>query len=688
MFSNPNPMVHNDLPINDSGEDKLNFMPFVKKVANGIRSYSQDDCFILSIEGQWGIGKTSFMNLVKKELINDVTILHFNPWLVTNIEQLISVFFTELIKTLNYVSFKSKWDNDIKEDLKRFASVILPDQVNVGVTEGTKASWKIDKYFKPKDSESFKSLVKQKENINKYLRDLDKKILIVIDDIDRLMDNEIELIFRLIKGIADFDNIIYVLLFDKPIVSKSLEKFKSENGQKYLDKIIQYPLTLPKTHHVRFLKILTDNLDEFLTSLGKENYFFAEDTWNEVHHRLHKYIFTIRDVNSIMSLFKFDYVSICKDVNFVDFFLITLIKHHSIELYDFIKNNPELFIPDASRIPGKHFESTEKRRVYCIEIIKKKFIKFDDYEELLSILFPFLSSSNRLTYNNDHKRKAISDMHYFDNYFTMMVSDDKLATDEYLNLKDSILNDIDTFITKIKDLNIQKVKQFLDMFKTYCDGDGVDEFKTSEIIIGLFSFIDSLDNRNFRKDQEYADFGINYNTWIHFLGELVLTINSKQYLKSLYTKLSSENIVLLGIVLRYIEKNSSNKEVHKEFLTDVINLYKREEHTLSSLLSHKYLDQIIFTLKWIDYDFDKISDSFREELFRDKGSFFKILEKFIYKQISMPRKDYPYSISRSSLELLVQIDEVEKYINEFRKDKLTEDEEHLIKYWDNSKPDW
>lgn len=62
MFQNSNPMVHSDLPISDLKDDTLNFEPFVKKVANGIESYDQKDCFIISIEGSWEVVKLHLLN--------------------------------------------------------------------------------------------------------------------------------------------------------------------------------------------------------------------------------------------------------------------------------------------------------------------------------------------------------------------------------------------------------------------------------------------------------------------------------------------------------------------------------------------------------------------------------------------------------------------------------------------------
>lgn len=690
MFQNSNPMVHSDLPISDLKDDTLNFEPFVKKVANGIESYDQKDCFIISIEGSWGSGKTSFIKLVENEIKDKVTILKFNPWLITNIEQLISVFFTELIKTLNYVSFGSKWDNDIKEDIKKFASAILPDQINVGVTEGTKASWKIDKYFKPKEPEAFKTLAKQKENINKYLSKLDKKILIIIDDIDRLMDNEVELIFRLIKGIADFNNIIYVLLFDKPIVSKSLKKYKSEKGQKYLEKIIQYPLTLPKAHQSRIIKELTNSLDKFLRTLGEENYYFAEETWSEVYHILNKYIFTIRDVKSILSIFKFEYVSINRDVNFVDFFVITLIKHHSIELYNLIKNNASLFNPNTLIYSEFNFDTKEDRKKYALGQLRIKFEKIDDYMDILVIIFPFLSTYNQAVHNKDHKRKAISDIHYFDNYFTMQVSDDKLATDEYIQLKDNLLNNKEIFITEIEKHESLKIKQFLEMIEldlTELDSN-IDVDTKINIILELIDFIKSLDNRDFRTNQDYEDYDMNYTTWIRFIGKIIISIEDKEKLQRLCNDSYGKDKFFLRQVLRYIDSSIHKKEIHKQLIKTEQEKLKQENYTLEMLLSNKYLDQIIYTLKWIEFDFHEISEKFEENFLRkDKQNFFSILEKFIYKQISMPKKDYPYSISKSALQYLISLDKIQNYINSIEDSTLSKDEKELIKYWNNTK-DW
>ncbi|MDR3346108.1 MAG: KAP family NTPase, partial [Campylobacteraceae bacterium] len=236
--------MNSDKPIKDENEDLLGFSLPAYKLAEAIIGYKEKETFVISIEGEWGSGKTSFMKLVENKLENEAIIVHFNPWAIVDFEQLTRYFFDELINTINYNLFSAKLTADAKaavKGLQKFAAFLAPDEIShFGFT------YKVKERLSPKKEQ--KTMYKLKNGINENLRKMDKKIVIIIDDIDRLMDKETETLFRLIKGIADFDNIIYILLYDKTIVGKSLEKFKGEKGEKYLDKIVQYPIIVPKPH--------------------------------------------------------------------------------------------------------------------------------------------------------------------------------------------------------------------------------------------------------------------------------------------------------------------------------------------------------------------------------------------------------------------------------------------------------
>ncbi len=689
MFENSRPMKHNDLPITSIDEDKLKFEPFVDRVVSGIKGYSQNECFVISIEGEWGIGKTSFMNLVNSKIKDDVEVLRFNPWLISNIEQLVSVFFGELIKSISHISFKTKLKTDIAKDMKALLSVIVPDQVSVGVTEGSKATWKLDKYFKPKDPHASQTLYEQKEKINSYLRDAEKRIVVIIDDIDRLMDDEVELVFRLIKGIADFDNVTYILLFDRKIISNSLEKYKAENGSRYLDKIIQYPLTIPKSHHTTILKLLTDKLDALLVSLGDGNYYFAKEEWQQVYQLLSKYIKNVRDVNKVFDAFSFEYVSISRDVNFVDFFVITLIRLYAHNLYELIKNRPELFNVDLAYVAFEMYGSNDSasRREEIILKVREAYPELDEHINLLKTVFPLFDKYGVESIINKHDRKSIADSFYIDNYFSMTVSADKLSSDEYYSYFKLLVENVEKFTQDIQNLEAGKLQQFFEMFRANSSGSMTDDIRT-KVIENLVASFMNVNDRDFRNDESFADFAWFSLSWIELAAEEILKLENPT---NILTMLDDTNIEIQHRCYLRTRIENQYKKINSTELDEELEEYKQKhvaeisEITIERLLEFQFLDELLFCSSWLEIDLSQLSEDFEQKLFEDKDSFFLILEKFIYKHVSMPRPEYPYSIQKSALSKLVELSKVQEFIDSMNKNNLNEIEEKLLLYWTNDR---
>jgi hypothetical protein len=92
------------------------------------------------------------------------------------------------------------------------------------------------------------SLAKQRKKIEDLLAKHGQRVVILIDDIDRLDKSEIQAMFRLVKIAADFKHTAYVLAFDHRVVASALaERYAAEptHGASFMDKIIQLPLHLP-----------------------------------------------------------------------------------------------------------------------------------------------------------------------------------------------------------------------------------------------------------------------------------------------------------------------------------------------------------------------------------------------------------------------------------------------------------
>ena len=115
------------------------------------------------------------------------------------------------------------------------------------------------KYFKPLKSltsgfgkgltdlyDSKNSLEQQKRKVIDALSSQSQKLIVIIDDIDRLNNEQIRLIFQLVNSLAGFPNMIYLLSFDREVVARALSDEQKCNGEEYLEKIIQVPFEVPE----------------------------------------------------------------------------------------------------------------------------------------------------------------------------------------------------------------------------------------------------------------------------------------------------------------------------------------------------------------------------------------------------------------------------------------------------------
>ena len=96
----------------------------------------------------------------------------------------------------------------------------------------------------------------------------------MVDDIDRLEAEEMRQLFTVIKALADFPNVIYLLAFDQAVVVQAIEKYSGMPGQAYLEKIIQVPFVVPHVDRTVLLNGLANRLEEILE--GTPEYLFPE----------------------------------------------------------------------------------------------------------------------------------------------------------------------------------------------------------------------------------------------------------------------------------------------------------------------------------------------------------------------------------------------------------------------------
>ena len=188
-------------------------------------------------------------------------------------------------------------------------------------------------------SEEMNSIDAQKDAVTKALLDQNHKFIVVIDDIDRLNNSQIRAIFQLINTVAGFPNMIYLLSFDREVVTRALQEEQNCNGEEYLEKIIQVPFDIPEANLDLVSNIFIEKVEKIILTEDRINDF---DTgyWQSVYTNcIYPFIKGIRDVNRILNTFEFKYNLMKNEVNETDLLAITTLQICAPEIFKWIREN-------------------------------------------------------------------------------------------------------------------------------------------------------------------------------------------------------------------------------------------------------------------------------------------------------------------------------------------------------------
>lgn len=330
-----------DRPSFDPREDLFGHAPFAKSLAGSICSYPDCDGLVLALYGPWGSGKSTVLNYVKHYLElraedERPVVVEFNPWWFSGQENLARAFLGQLQVVLPAKSEKFKQLGDLLAD---FAESIggLVDLSGVSGGAGGFIGKQLGRAKrKPKDVPALK------ESITSILQKAGKRILVVIDDIDRLTPEETRQLFTVIKALAEFPNVVYLLAFDREVAARAIAHQTDLPGDNYLEKIVQVPFVLPPIDRVALRAALFKRLDEVLGEMPEES--FDHSYWTNVYHDGIDPLFQVpRDVVRLTNTLAVTYPSVRGEVNTVDFIALETLRVFLPDLYDVIRTNPNRF---------------------------------------------------------------------------------------------------------------------------------------------------------------------------------------------------------------------------------------------------------------------------------------------------------------------------------------------------------
>lgn len=345
--------MHSDRPINCADEDLFGRSAFIKNLAREIKSLSSEESIVIGLSGPWGSGKTSVINLVTQELRserdesclhpNDVIEVHFTPWNHINNETKDEFYFIKAFFDALRIQLTKDADGWYlkNEDITEFSDAIVEylDLLDPGLLRTTaKIVSRRIRHRLLKARSSVEAAKRDVLNATSFLRENNIKILIVIDDIDRLPAEQIRLVFQLITVIADFDSVNYLIAYDEAIVSKALTEVQGIPGRKYLEKVIQVPLVMPKASSPAIRAEIIRRF-EYVTYMGTQGEEEGSNDFSPIVSQVQSCFLSMRDINRLHNALRFKLRVLGEQINPVDLFAMEALRIICPEIIDWINEH-------------------------------------------------------------------------------------------------------------------------------------------------------------------------------------------------------------------------------------------------------------------------------------------------------------------------------------------------------------
>lgn len=356
-------------------EDTLGRLNFAEALSHSLVLPKGSPGLVVGIEGNWGSGKSTLIGFITKNL-GEITegnmpiVVEFNPWMVSNTGALVGALIGQIAASIGKASFSSEKGIEAGQKLISYVGLLkhlkylkyVPamewagnlaiDISDIAQTVATTAEQGTDAGQKAIDD--FKKLLpsldmsQKKDQVIVALAELDRPIVVVIDDLDRLPAEEIRAMIQAIKAVADFPRITYLLAYDRSIIACALAA-DEKSGLSYLEKIVQVAYPIPPLSQRQLKKFANDKVQTLLDELQITLRNYEQDWYEEAVVLLTKLARHPRDVVRVINRLILSLPATHGEVNAADVIVFEALSQRFPALREAIHNHSADFTGHPSR---------------------------------------------------------------------------------------------------------------------------------------------------------------------------------------------------------------------------------------------------------------------------------------------------------------------------------------------------
>lgn len=383
-----------DNPIDNFAFDVFGHKQVIATMLDNLMSIDLSKrAYSVGIVGEWGQGKSSFLNLFSSAVEEDI-VVRFNPRSVKAVDKIQEEFFTVLADEL------SKYHTGVKRYIQQYAIAIeAADDGWIGKIANIIVSLTSDE---------------QKERINTAIETIGRRVYVLVEDLDRLTGQEIIEVLKLIDSNGDFSNTVFMTAYDKVYVNEVLKNYLAPSvSQDYTDKYFNYEYTLPAPTRSAlksfFSNYLNENIKQEESDLLSQQQML--DVWEGCSDYVIKNLRTLRHIKRFINLFMSRYPRVKNDVDLKDYIYVTLLRYTDVRTYS--------AICEGKLLQRGNYMEGSKKILYQSDIAMKVLESIGAKEsstEILNMLFPAKGSEGTLAETYNRAKWADSTDKYFYDY--------------------------------------------------------------------------------------------------------------------------------------------------------------------------------------------------------------------------------------------------------------------------------
>lgn len=406
-------------------DDRLDFSAMVWVVFKNLKALDlRERSLRVGVIAPWGRGKSSFINLLRNRLEKDGgIIISFNPRGSKSVSSIPEDFFDSFAKELSrhYLGF------------------------GLLLARYTKHIGLLNQYAWTRPLGSLLTLLlpgKEQEAVNRTLRELGKRVYILLDDLDRLSGEEILEVLKLMDRNASFSNTVFITAYDKVYVNNVLKKHLDHGlNHSFIDKYISWEIPLPEPDKETLEQLMWRELSMRVKDGYPGAYENIQRAWKKVGSTVIESLNSVRDLKRYLNLVIPRYSRIFSEMDCRDYFLLYLLCYKDFGIY----------------------LALHSRRILRLNVPTKTYVLIPSYEEELkqvsqwkeskSILKRLFASSPEKE-ETDPRRPSLRNVSRFDAYFRgfnfleSTLYGQVLSEILHLTGKRTLLNNIDDLLEK------------------------------------------------------------------------------------------------------------------------------------------------------------------------------------------------------------------------------------------------